>query len=198
MKIFIADVDGVPADVGDALLRGKVVILPTDTIYGLSARADDPKAVARLDKLKGRARPSTLIPHDVKWLARVVERKQLARTLAKYRGDTLLLPRKKGRLPIAASLASSGLVGVRQPKHWITAFVEQLGVPVVTTSVNKTGEPPMTSLDDLDPRVARGVAMLVYEGPRAGRPSDLVYFDGPRPRRVVRAPAVPRAPTTTK
>lgn len=193
MKIFIADVDGVPADVGDALLRGKVVILPTDTIYGLSARADDPKAVARLDKLKGRARPSTLIPHDVEWLERVVDRKRLKQTLAKYRGDTLLLPRHKGRLPIAASLASTGLVGVRQPKHWITAYVEKLGVPVVTTSVNRTGEPPMTSLDDLDPRVARGVAALVYEGPRAGRPSDLVYFDGPRPRRVQRAPALPRA-----
>lgn len=189
MKIFIADVDGVPADVGDALLDGKVVILPTDTIYGLSARADIPAAVARLDRLKGRARPSTIIPHSVEWLEKFVARPRLKATLAKYRGDTLLLPRKKGRLPkgIVPSLTSTGLIGVRQPRHWITAYVERLGVPVVTTSVNKTGERPMTSLDDLDPRLVRFIAALVYEGPRAGSPSDLVYFDGPRPRRVKRS-----------
>tara|TARA_Y100000310_G_scaffold306937_1_gene348533 strand:+ start:826 stop:1041 length:216 start_codon:yes stop_codon:yes gene_type:complete len=60
------------------------------------------------------------------------------------------------------------------PDHWMQELVEELGVPIVTTSANKTGKEFMTSLENLDPEIKRGVKFIIYEGEKKARPSRLV------------------------
>jgi L-threonylcarbamoyladenylate synthase len=161
-----------------ALLRaGAVGILPTDTIYGLSGNALDDKVVRRIARLKRRRRPATIIPTTLDFLD---ERARVARVLRS--GETVLVPYRGAVFPRA--LTSTGYVGLRRPRHWITALVERAGVPLVTTSVNITGHAPMTSLDDLAPSIKRGVDFLVYAGPLEGRASPIRWLD--RDERVVR------------
>lgn len=190
MPVLSTDVDLVDEPLTRVLEGGGIAILPTDTIYGLSARADDPRAVLRLDALKGRSRPSTLIPHDHRWLAPLIaprHRAHLEATLRRHRGATLLFPvSATARRVLPPSLTQSGLLGVREPRHWITELVRALGFPLLTTSANRTGEHPMTSLEDLDARIAAKVDLIVYQGPLHGRPSDLIFLDGARARRVRR------------
>ena len=79
--------------------------------------------------------------------------------------------------PVAVAMAvnlGSGTLGVRMPKHWMADVVSELGFPVVSTSANLTGEPYMTSLDDLDEQVKQKVDFVIYEGEKRGRPSTVV------------------------
>ena len=65
-------------------------------------------------------------------------------------------------------------LGVRLPDHWFTNVVNDVGVPLVTTSVNKAGERFMTDKDNLDSDIEKGVSFLIYEGEKKARPSKVI------------------------
>ena len=95
--------------------------------------------------------------------------------LEKLPGPYTLILKLKARNDVAPStLNGLQTMGVRIPDHWFTSYVEKLGVPVVTTSANLTGENHMTRLEDLDPVIKRKVDFIIYEGEKRSRPSTLV------------------------
>ena len=69
-------------------------------------------------------------------------------------------------------------LGIRIPKHWISEIVAEAQVPVVTTSVNKSGEDYMTSLEDLEPSIKKSIDFVLYEGKKEGRPSKIIDLTG--------------------
>lgn len=170
------------------LRAGQVGILPTDTIYGLSGDASQPTVVRRIQRIKRRTNPPSLIPPSLPWAATVIaprSRQRFASVERSYRGPfTTLWPAHEG--PLRRTLGSR-FVGLRFPEHWITELAEQLGSPLVTTSVNRTTEAPMRDLESLDPSIADEIDFLVYEGALEGPPSTLVWFDRERPRLVKRS-----------
>lgn len=165
-------------------------ILPTDTLYGLSCNALDARAVDRICRIKARRRPLSLIPHSRAWahaqVAGVRERVFLG-TLDRYAGAYTTLWPRVAQCDVYASTLSGTAIGFREPEHWVTAVVRAAGVPVVSSSVNRTGQPPMTCLDDLPARIRRMVDFCVYEGPLPGPASRLVHLEGGRRRIEVRA-----------
>ncbi len=175
-------------DIQQRLLKGHVGILPTDTLYGLSGDASQPGVVRRIEAIKGRRKPVSLIAPSRSWALEAIHPKHrigFEKTAARFAGPfTLLFPIAQGALQ---NTLASDFVGLRFPEHWVTQFTETLNRPLVTTSVNRTGQPPMHTLDDLDPEVARLVDFVVYEGPLEGPPSSLVWCDSRRPRIVSRA-----------
>ena len=68
-------------------------------------------------------------------------------------------------------------IGIRIPNHWFTPFVEELGLPIVTTSANKVGRMFMTSIEDIDPEIKNNVDFIIYEGEKKGRPSNIVHLE---------------------
>ena len=64
-------------------------------------------------------------------------------------------------------------MGIRIPNHWIKNVVAEADVPVVTTSVNRSNEDYMTSLEDLDPAIKGGIDFILYEGRKEGKPSKI-------------------------
>ena len=164
-------------------LRRKIFIHPTDTIYGIGGNATSHKVVESIRNIKNRPiNPFNIIAPSKEWIRKnfyVDER--IERYLKKLPGPyTLILPIKNEKA--IASNVAPGLrtAGVRIPDHWISSFVEKLGFPIITTSVNKTGEEYMTCLRDLDPEIREKVDYIIYEGVLKGKPSTLIHLERDR------------------
>lgn len=165
----------------ESVIDGAVFIYPTDTIYGIGCNAQLSKSVKKIRKLKGRAaNPFSVIAPSVDWITEncnVTEESEgwLDRLPGPY---TLILKLKN--LKCVAKEVNQGLqtLGVRIPNHWTAKLISEANVPVVTTSVNKSNEGYMTSLEDLDPAIKKGVDFAVYEGSKEGRPSRIVDLTG--------------------
>ncbi len=65
-------------------------------------------------------------------------------------------------------------MAIRIPNHWIRKLIAEADVPVVTTSVNRSNEEYMTSLEDLDPLIRGGIDFVLYEGKKEGMPSRII------------------------
>lgn len=138
----------------DALGAGKLVILPTETVYGLAADASDPMAVASIFEAKGRPKFNPLIAHvaDLDQAEEIAVFDDRARQLAAafWPGPlTLVLPiRDAGAV---CDLARAGLdtVAVRAPGHPLArAMLFAFGRPVVAPSANRSGRPSPTTFAD--------------------------------------------------
>lgn len=120
----------------EALRRGKLVILPTDTVYGLAARADQPEAVAGIYAAKRRPVHKPLSYHAGSWdMIRRIAPDAPAAALAAMRR---CLPG-----PYTFLVASGGrTVGIRFPDHPVcSALLGACEFPVAATSANISGEP---------------------------------------------------------
>jgi tRNA threonylcarbamoyl adenosine modification protein (Sua5/YciO/YrdC/YwlC family) len=160
--------------------KGKVFVYPTDTIYGLGCNANDERAVLQLRKIKRKEDgPFSVIAPSKVWIKKnFVVNKQAVEWLDRLPGPYTLILKSKDSSKIAPSV-NPGLdtVGVRMPYHWIQNLVEEMGVPIVTTSANLNGEAFMTSLEDLNSDIKNMVDFIIYEGEKQGNPSTLVHLD---------------------
>ena len=171
-----------------ALLRsGALVAFPTETVYGLGARAYDAAAARRVYRAKGRPSDNPLIVHvsDENMLAEVVLRvTPLARRLidAFWPGPLTLILEKSARVPSAVT-AGSSTVAVRCPGHPAArALIRALGEPIAAPSANRSGRPsPTTAAHVL--RDLRGKIPLILDGGpcRKGLESAIVDARGKRP-----------------
>ena len=62
-------------------------------------------------------------------------------------------------------------------KKWIQNTAAELGIPLVTTSVNKAGEPFMTNVETMDETIRDMVDIIIDEGEKNGRPSPIIFLD---------------------
>jgi tRNA threonylcarbamoyl adenosine modification protein (Sua5/YciO/YrdC/YwlC family) len=160
------------------ILKGAIFIYPTDTIYGIGCNALNNKAVEKIRELKSRAtNPFSIIAPGKKWIKDncIINDENWLNNLP---GPYTLVMEMKNKKAVSSHV-NPGIktLGVRIPNNWFSKIVEEIGVPVVTTSVNKTGEPYMTSLEDVDDDIKHAVDYIFYEGERDGKPSTLVIFN---------------------
>lgn len=161
-EVVQADAAGI-ARAARVLNSGGLVAVPTETVYGLAARADDPAAVARIYAAKGRPGFNPLIVHvvDTAQAAAYVELDSVSRALAEtyWPGPlTLVLPRR-GHVPLAPAV-SAGLptLAVRAPAHPVMrALLEAVEFPLAAPSANRSGfispTTPAHVLASLDGRI---------------------------------------------
>ena len=190
-----------PSDIADAaaaLRAGGLVILPTETVYGLAADAADPRAVAAVYEAKGRPAFNPLIAHvtDLAMARRIARFDPRAETLAKafWPGPLPLV------LPVAdqaavCDLARAGLdsVAVRAPAHPVAqALLSAFGGPVVAPSANRSGRPSPTTFADAVGETGPSAVSALDGGPCAiGLESTVVaLLDRPR---LLRPGAITRA-----
>jgi L-threonylcarbamoyladenylate synthase len=173
-----------------ALRAGHVVILPTDTVYGLCASADAAGPTERLYELKGRdaLKPSALMTADVETLLECVPElrgrvEAIVRTLlpGPY---TLILPNPAQRYPWLTGTTPDA-IGVRVPELPAAAerVVSAVGA-VTSTSANRAGGPDPCTVEEIPAELGEGVAVIVDAGELPGTPSTVLDFTGPEPRVV--------------
>ncbi len=153
-----------------ALLEGKLVAIPTETVYGLAANALNPDAVASIFEAKNRPSFDPLIVHISDWdmlkpLVRQIP--EAARLLAKsfWPGPlTLVLP----RTPLIPDLVTSGLdtVAIRMPDHPLTLkLIRQAGKPLAAPSANPFGYTSPTTAHHVKEQLGEKVAYILDGGP---------------------------------
>ena len=169
------------------LRRGELVVMPTDTVYGVAADAFNPGAVDALLAAKGRGRdmPVPVLVANAEMLAALVgELPESAKSLtdAFWPGPLTLVVRHTPHLSWDLGEAR-GTVAVRMPDDAIALDLITRTGPLAVSSANRTGHPPATTM--LDARLQLGAAVAVYldGGPRpSGTPSSIVDLTGETPR----------------
>jgi L-threonylcarbamoyladenylate synthase len=188
--------DSVAAAV-EALRRGDVVVIPTDTVYGLAASPLTPEPVERLYALKRREdrQPTALVAATLDALLALVpelgEREGIVRALlpGPY---TLVLPNPAARFPWLAG-SRPDTIGVRVPGvEGVAAELLTAAGAVAATSANLPGQPDPRRLSDVPAELLDGAAAVVDGGDLPGIASTVLDLTGAEPR-VLREGAVPAA-----
>jgi L-threonylcarbamoyladenylate synthase len=185
-----------------AIARGELVVLPTDTVYGVAADAFSPAAVTRLLEAKGRGRqspPPVLVAGLTTLEALVAEVPDGVRRLVEQfwpGGLTIVLPSQPS---LSWDLGETrGTVAVRMPAHRITLeLLEETG-PLAVSSANLTGQAAAIMAEDARSMLGDSVAVYLDDGPsQTGIASTIVDATGLATGgdgrvRVLREGAVPR------
>ena len=177
-----------------AVQRGRLVVLPTDTVYGIAADAFDPESVRLLLAAKGRGRempPPVLVSSPTTLDALAVGVPSYARALITelWPGPLTLVCRQQPSLQWDLGDAR-GTVAVRMPDHDVALELLARTGPLAVSSANKTGLPAATNADDAEQMLGTSVAVILDDGASGGaEPSTIVDVTGPSGR-VLRLGAV--------
>jgi L-threonylcarbamoyladenylate synthase len=150
-----------------AIAAGGVAVLPTDTLYGFSARYDRPVALARIAALKARAdqAPFLLLIHDEDALPLLTTEPPppAVRGLVWPGPVTLILRARPDLAPLLRGPAAT--VAVRWPRdRRLAAVIAAVGVPIVSTSVNRQGDAPLGDPARIAADFGAGIDVLVDGG----------------------------------
>ncbi|HWN95872.1 MAG TPA: L-threonylcarbamoyladenylate synthase [Methylomirabilota bacterium] len=161
--------DAAVARAAEALRRGELVALPTETVYGLAANAFDATAVEKIFRAKGRPSHNPLIVHvsDLAMAQRCAAAwPELADRLAAafWPGPlTMVLPRSK-EIPDAVT-AGGPTVGIRWPSHPIMqAVIRATGFPLAAPSANRSNEISPTNATHVARSLGDRIALIIDGG----------------------------------
>lgn len=186
------------------LKKGGVVICPTDTVYGFLADAGNKKAVEKIYKIKQRQRSKTLpiFVRDIKMAKEIAEINERQKKILRKHWPgkyTFILNKNKkkniedgplyfcgGERVERCSLPLFGVNGktiaLRIPKYkFLNDLLKKVNRPLAQTSVNISGEPPLTKIEDIKARFAKncgrsGVALFLIDGRdlKKAKPSKII------------------------
>lgn len=157
----------------EILASGRLVILPTDTIYGISGIA--PASAPLIYKCKGREEGKPFLrlipfPEHYKLYTRDVIRPEI---LGLWPGPFTFILRG----------LTGGTISLRCPKdQWLRKLVENTGAPVFSTSVNFSGQPTLQRIEDIIGSFESKVALIIDKGNCPDpEPSTIVDLTGSTP-----------------
>lgn len=177
----------------NALARGGLVVLPTDTVYGIGADAFTPPAVAALLAAKGRGRqmpPPVLVPDARTLDGLCVDVPQEVRALVEafWPGGLTVICRPQPSL--AWDLGEThGTVAVRMPDHPAALAVLRRTGPLAVSSANRTGEPAALTAAEAERQLGTSVHVYLDGGPVPGGVASTIV-DATDGLRVVRDGAI--------
>lgn len=170
----------------DAVRSGHLVVVPTDTVYGIGCDAFDSAAVATLLDAKGRGRempPPVLVPSPRTIDGLATDVPGYARRLVErfWPGALTIIVRAQASLMWDLG-ETNGTVAVRMPDQPLTlALLSETG-PMAVTSANRTGEPPARTVTEAASQLGPSVTVYLDAGPSGeGEPSTIVDCTGDAP-----------------
>jgi L-threonylcarbamoyladenylate synthase len=182
--------------IADAAKYGKIIIFPTETVYGIGTSALQETGSKRLYALKQRdgAKPLPILLHSVKSLRRWATVSEPAQALAEafWPGPlTLILqPTEAGKLLLSASTTT---VAFRVPDHALTRhLIEASGVPWASSSANMSGEPATADGEAALKQFADRADVIIVAQAGGGTASTVVDASDGR-LRILREGALSRA-----
>jgi len=168
-EVVLPDVEGI-ARAARILESGELVAVPTETVYGLAARADSAEAVAKIYAAKGRPDFNPLIVHvrDIEQAVQLAQFDERAYDLAErfWPGAlTLVLPLREAAPVTGAVTAGLPTIAVRQPSHKVMmAVLEETGFAVAAPSANRSEHLSPTRAEHVTASLAAGCPMILDGG----------------------------------
>ncbi len=160
-------------EAAEELRAGHILVIPTDTVYGIAQIASDATRPENLRSVKQRPEEKS-IPllianrHDLEHYSK--ELPSYARELAArhWPGALTLVVRASDRLP-QQFVAEDDSIALRMPAHAIAlALLEAVAAPLACSSANLSGKAPATDIKELDPQIAQRVSLIVDGGKLSG------------------------------
>jgi len=169
----------------EILKSGGVLVYPTDTIYGLGCDIFNKSAVEKIYKLKGRDRkkPLSIICSDIKEAAKYAIIQDYAYRLMKKTlpGPYTFVLKARSEIP-KTFLPKNRTVGIRIPKNRICLEIaKKLENPIITTSLNISGQKVMTSPNELSKELANKIDIIIDVGELPKQPSSIIDLSEDRP-----------------
>ena len=161
------------------IVNGKVFIYPTDTIYGIGCDATNKGSVRKIRTIKKSKQPFSVIAPSKEWIIdnlEVTDKSYLDRLPGPY---TLIF--RMRRSPVCKEVSEKTL-GVRIPDNPFTEIISEAGMPFVTTSVNLSGEAPLTDIREIPGPIRNEVDIVIDSGVFDNGPSTVIDLSGSKPR----------------
>jgi L-threonylcarbamoyladenylate synthase len=170
-----------------AILNGELVVLPTDTVYGVGADAFSPTAVTRLLEAKGRGRdmPPPVLVGTVRAATALVEDlgNDGQRLIDEFWPGGLTLVCRAARTLSWDLGDTKGTVAIRMPEDSVALDLLRETGPMAVTSANLTGSPAATTADEARDQLGESVSVYLDGGKTSGGiASTIVDLTGPQPR----------------
>lgn len=166
------------------LKQGRVIIFPTETVYGIGADAFNKKAVAKIFKLKKRlkAQPLQILIRNIKTVEKVsskVSKKAMSLMKKNWPGPlTVIVTKKK----IVSDIVTANMktVGLRMPDHpVILEIIKALGRPIAASSANISGKRPPKTAREAAKYFKSGISLAIDGGKcKIGKASKVVDASG--------------------
>lgn len=162
----------------DYLKRGSIIAYPTDTVYGLGCDARNAEAIKRINKIKGEkgSKPLLVLISDFKMLKKYcfVNLEQMEYLQKIWPGPVTAILKRRPNLPAELTGGLSSLA-VRLPKNdFLIKIISQAGFPIISTSLNKKREKPLTNVQNLEKYFKYLPDLVVDAGEVKGKPSRLI------------------------
>jgi L-threonylcarbamoyladenylate synthase len=175
-----------------ALRAGKLVIFPTETVYGLAASAFDAGAAAKVFAAKRRMLTEALPVQigerrDIKKVARSVPSAGQKLVERFFPGPITLIVEKNAGIPEIVT-ANGPNIGVRMPRHKVALqLIWELGCPIIATSANISGGVAPTTAADAVAQIGESVEVVLDAGPCELGEASTVIDVTVEPPKVLRA-----------
>lgn len=159
------------ARAAQAMREAQLVVLPTDTVYGVAADAFDPSATAKIFTAKGRARS-----HPLPILVRSQKQLPALTPLVSEVLDRLVAAYWPGPLTIVVPAQpqlrwdlgrNDGTVAIRMPLDEVALEVIREVGPLAVTSANRSGQPPATTAQEALEQLGETAELYLDDGPRS-------------------------------
>jgi L-threonylcarbamoyladenylate synthase len=180
LKIYMHD-EGMTEKVVEVLMRGGVAVMPTDTLYGFSASISCQTGVRRIMSVKGNG-------EERKFLFLASDLSMVESYISSWGCADRQLLEDIWPAPLTAIFPSGmscprwigDTIALRVPNFpQLLTIIRALGEPIVSTSVNRSGEPPLDSVDLIEQRYRDKIDLLLVGDEIAGsRSSTIVDFTG--------------------
>ncbi len=180
------------------IIHGRVIVYPTDTLYGIGVDACNPDAVGRVFKIKKRdpAKPILILVNSIEMAAAFVEEipESAMALIRKFWPGPLTLVFKASSRLSGKLTGGAGTVGVRFPKHpFSLKIMDMCNHPITSTSANISGENQPLSIQDIVKIFDPSVDLIVDAGDlKTTQPSTVVDVTSTFPR-LIREGAIDRS-----
>jgi len=191
-------------DAVKALKKGKVIIFPTDTAYGIGCRVDNEEAINKLFKLRKRSADKAvpILASDIGMVKEYVENidREVVRLMEGYwpGGLTIVLRCKVNKIP---RLVRGGgkTIGFRIPKNKTAIhLIQEVGVPILAPSANFSGHKTPFLEKDLDPKLLKLVDNVIASDSKNNKLPSTVIDCSVKPWKVLRQGVVKVALNTLR
>ncbi len=186
-------------DAGDVVRGGGVIAFPTETFYGLGVDPFNVPAVQRLYDLKGRSPQTSPIlvlirsRHELQALVSEITSAAERLMQACWPGPLTLVFRAAVPVPSVLT-AGTGTIGVRLSAYPdVQRVLEMFGGPLTGTSANRTGQPPVTTAEEVERAFGADVDLILNGGPTPGGLPSTVVDTTVSPPRLIREGCVSQA-----
>jgi L-threonylcarbamoyladenylate synthase len=162
----------------EEIKKGKIFIYPTDTIYGIGCDATNAGAIQKIRRIKQRdEKPFSIIVPGKEWILKnCVVKREFEDYLKKLPGKFTLILELNGNAKIAKKelVGEFETIGIRIPDSWFAEFLSKKNLTFVTTSVNISGEKPISKVAELKKEISDKVDYVIDDGVLEGNPSTLI------------------------